>query len=132
MGNSHTNRSDCRMDETSEKQSIFDGSSFIFTAALNLIFLCQIKLNITFTNYFQDRKANLQIFIVNPIPVGLYLYKISLILPLRVEVVWYMSSVQLFKCSLRGSELKDFITELRRKSILMLKPILRTISFRFD
>ena len=132
MGNSHTNRSDCRMDETSEKQSIFDGSSFIFTAALNLIFLCQIKLNITFTNYFQDRKANLQIFIVNPIPVGLYLYKISLILPLRVEVVWYMSSVQLFKCSLRGSELKNFITELRRKSILMLKPILRTISFRFD
>ena len=132
MGNSHTNRSDCRMDETSEKQSIFDGSSFIFTAALNLIFLCQIKLNITFTNYFQDRKANLQIFIVNPIPVGLYLYKISLILPLRVEVVWYMSSVQLFKCSLRGSELKNYITELRRKSILMLKPILRTISFRFD
>ena len=132
MGNSHTNRSDCRMDETSEKQSIFDGSSVIFPAALNLIFLCQIKLNITFTNYFQDRKANLQIFIVNPIPVGLYLYKISLILPLRVEVVWYMSSVQLFKCSLRGSELKNFITELRRKSILMLKPILRTISFRFD
>ena len=87
MGNSHTNRSDCRMDETSEKQPIFDGCSFIFPAALNLIFLRQIKLNITFTNYFQDRKANLQIFIVNPIPVGLYLYKISLILPLRVEVV---------------------------------------------
>ena len=132
MGHSHTNRSDCRMDETSEKQSIFDGSSVIFPAALNLIFLRQIKLIITFTNYFQDRKANLQIFIVNPIPVGLYLYKISLILPLRVEVVWYMSSVQLFKCSLRGSELKNYITELRRKSILMLKPILRTISFRFD